>query len=215
MDLLTWIEAHGALLALVVPLALVACSTSARGLAAASLAAGLPGAAAFFARASDFFAALGPHAVAVLEAVRGRGRVAASLRPPPPPPPSSPHNGAGPPGLVVLGVALCVSALGCVRPLDVAIQAANTAGELGELEAAALRVDCVERYRAAETREAVERLDAECLPRRDAYRGLRAAHAGLVATVLAVQAGADPSRLGPAIVRAAAAGELVAKAASK
>lgn len=91
--------------------------------------------------------------------------------------------------LVLLFAALVL--IGCTRPLDTAILAANAARGVGDAAAETLQTACTDRYVLAR-REDVAELDRGCLPAARAYDAYRAAHAALVAAIQVAQLRGTP-----------------------
>jgi hypothetical protein len=115
--------------------------------------------------------------------------------------------------IVVLWVAACSGIAGCgMSPVSSAIVVANASRDAGEVAREELETRCVEGYRAAGDLADVARLDATCLPLRDAYRGLRGAHLALVTAIQVAQVRGDVAALGAAVAATVQASELVADA---
>lgn len=141
-----------------------------------------------------------------------------ALAPPTPPAKDGPTNPKGPPGIVtmsllVLWLSACAG-LGCGSPITSAIVVANAARDAAEVGREELQTRCVDGYRAAQDTSEIARLDAECLPLRDAYRGVRGAHLGLVTAIQVAEARGDAAALVPAVAATVEASELLARALS-
>ena len=138
----------------------------------------------------------------------------------PPPPPAKDDDGPtkpkGPPGLVTLSIGVlwlsACAGLGCGSPISAAIVVANASRDAGEVAREELESRCVDGYRAAGDLDEVTRLDATCLPLRDAYRGLRGAHVVLVTAIQVAQVRGDIAALPAAMAATVQASELVVEA---
>jgi hypothetical protein len=111
--------------------------------------------------------------------------------------------------------ALAVLACGCAgAALDKAVASANTARDILAEAGNALHAVCTERYQEAKTKEAIARLDAHCVPARDALAAYRTAWLALVAAIdLAKSQGhPDDPRLIPLGIELAEAAERLATA---
>lgn len=146
--------------------------------------------------------------------------VAPKTEPPSKAPPDDDLGGPkAPPSIVTLSVLALTFAgcmgLGCgMSPVSSAIVVANASRDAGEVAREELETRCVAGYRAAEVRADVARLDAVCLPLRDAYRGLRGAHLALVTAIQVAEARGDVAALVPAVAATVEASELLARALS-
>lgn len=133
MDLLlTWIDEHGEALALVVPVVIMLLGSVCHALASVFARVQWFRAAAFAARAADFFDAIGPHLLSVLEALRGRGRAARSV----PPPQGEDPDQTPRPGSGAASAGLVIWLLGCSN--GPAIELAHRARDVSDVAGACL-----------------------------------------------------------------------------
>ena len=104
----------------------------------------------------------------------------------------------------------CAVLAGCAASVhDTAVKSANGARSAGEVWASLLHDRCTERYKKAKAEE-VPAIDVRCVPIERAYDAFRDAHAALVAAIVAVESGAAPETLGPALSRMAKAAQAIA-----
>lgn len=97
------------------------------------------------------------------------------------------HKGAA--TALVLGAIGLSTMTGCApRPIDTAIEVANTSHDVGEAAADAIKLMCTDRYATAKAAD-VPQIDKVCIPASATYSLYRTSHASLVAEIQAAQAG--------------------------
>ena len=92
------------------------------------------------------------------------------------------------PPLALLVIA-CLAVVGCARPIDTAIRAANVGRDVGLAAHDAIEGACVPAYKAATDKAAIAAVDAKCLPAEKAYRLYAAAHTAAVLIIQRAQLG--------------------------
>lgn len=107
--------------------------------------------------------------------------------------------------------AFSLALVGCTRPLDVAVRAANGARDVGVVAHDAIEGACVPAYRAA-TRETLPAVEARCDAASRAYRVYASSWALAVVAIQRAQLGlaSEADAVAAALAAGKAAGELSA-----
>ena len=105
--------------------------------------------------------------------------------------------------------AFALALVGCTKPLDVAVRAANGSREVGMIAHDAIEHVCVPAYRAA-TRETLPQVEAKCDAASKAYRVYAAAWSVAVVAIQRAQLGlsSEVDAVAAALAAGKAAGEL-------
>lgn len=94
--------------------------------------------------------------------------------------------------------------VGCARPLDAAVTAANIGRDVGLAAHDTIAAACVPAYKAAADKAAIAAVDAKCQPAERAYRTYAALHLAAVVAIQRAQVGAAPEAEALAAARAVA-----------